>query len=200
MSRFQHSMESDQHGTGPMFLAIEREVIGRAPDLDPFSSEEFNRFVGAARIITEQQNAWRTPWHPRLAAPRHLLTSPVVRLDSEEVWHVNPHGSHDGQNVSRAWIALNEYRRRGAFRTAFWVGFNTEQLARLQRLKITHPLRELTLVPPGRQSYRESSTMEISKQPKYASYLTCMSSCPDTRRRFIEVASRHGYVINGGSW
>lgn len=99
MSRFQHSMESDQHGTGPMFLGIEQEVVGRAPDLDPFSSEEFNCFVGAARIITEQQNAWRTPWHPALPAP-----------------------------------------------------------------------------------------------------LTCMSSCPDTRRRFVQVASRHGYVINGGSW
>lgn len=190
-----------EHGTGPEILGVEREVFGDRIDLDPFSSATFNRYVGAARIITAQQNAWQTPWHPLLPPPRQLRTDRTTLAPgvSREHWHVNPPGSHDGSNVARAWWSLVEYWRRGAFRAAFYVGFNIEQLSRLQRVgAATHPLRLPTLVFSYRYGYREEKTLQIQEQPDRASFLTLLTTNHQLLDRFEAAAQGLGHVINGG--
>lgn len=197
-SRVSKRPEKSEHGTGPDMLEIERKVIDRC-DLDPFTSETFNLYVGAARIITEEMNAWATPWHPDLPAPNHFHDDDRRLSYSVEVWHINPPGDAQGENVPRAWRTLLEYQRRGAFRAAWWVGFSLDHLGRLQRVGApTHPLRLPTLVFHTRKSYRDEKTLELQGQPDRSSYLTLLTSEWRLLELFEAAAQGHGHVINEG--
>lgn len=191
--------ESPLHGTGPEFVGLEHEVIGDVPDLDPFSSARFNVYVRARRIITEEQDAWATRWHPEAPPPHRLLTDAArPAAPSSEVWHINPPGDRSGENVARAWCAVAEYHRRRCFRAAWWVGFNLEQLSRLQRVGArSHPLQHATLVPQKRYGYRNHDTLKIAHGTNHASFLTLITRDETLIRRFAAIGSELGHVING---
>lgn len=53
------SSESNEWFTPPRYIELVKQVFdGGYIDLDPFSSEEANKIVGARRIFTEKDSAW----------------------------------------------------------------------------------------------------------------------------------------------
>lgn len=197
----QHSSATPEHGSPPEFVELAHNTYG-VPDVDPASSPAWNGLVRARRIITAEENGLRTPWFEGAPPPLELRTNPMrapVALKAYTVF-LNPPGEPTGDLVAQFWFALTEYYRLGWISAGIWIGFNVEQLARLQRTGApTHPLAEVTLVPANRKGYRITPT-KINPQPPHASFVTLLARPAPTRKRFAAYAAELGYVVNGDRW
>jgi len=194
----QHSTVTDEHGSPSEFVELARAVYGD-PDLDPASSPEWNGLIRAKRIITEAEGFWQTPWVEGAPAPNRLKTTPTKPpwVSGGITVLFNPPGDRKGVQVSRAWWALAEYFELGWVRSAVFIGFNVEQLSRLQRVDArTHPLQHVTLVPSSRHNYRTSATT-IGTDAPHASFVTLLSRSPREIAIFAAQASLLGHVVNG---
>lgn len=193
----QHTMESAEHGSPPAFVDLARRTMGGI-DLDPMSSERWNRRVGAKRFITKEQSAFRTPWTDGAPIVLELRTNPVRGFGERLRVFLNPAGDKSGDVVAQAWFGLTTLYVREWVSSAIWVGFNVEQLARLQRVGApTHPLAEMTLVPPERTDYIDELTDRAQKDAPHASFVTLLSRDPRERERFAGLAGQLGHVVNG---
>jgi hypothetical protein len=204
----QHSCATPEHGTPAKIIDLARATLGGI-DLDPASSPQWNRFVCARRIITAKQNGLHTPWFTGAPAPLRLGT------DKTEPWclptclelgtrpprntvFLNPPGDKRGELVARFWCALAEYYRRYWVTSAIWVGFNVEQLARLQRVgAVSHPLEHTTLIPRERIAYRDTPTT-IGEDPSHASFVTLLSDSASEIETFAALGSELGHVVYCG--
>jgi hypothetical protein len=198
----QHSMLSDDHGTPPEFVAIARAVLGIV-DLDPTSSEKWNRTICATRIITAEQNALVTPWFEGAPAPSELVTdrrvAPAHHIRGRTF--CNFPNDKRGKLVARLWTTLVEYYFRGWVTCAVYVGFSVEQLSRLQRVGArAHPLVWPTCIPRSRHNYLDGDALELQEDAPHASFLTLLSRDRDQVERFTAFASELGTVVNGDRW
>lgn len=194
----QHSMLTDEHGSPPEFVELAHAVYGD-PDLDPASSPEWNGLVRAKRIITAHEDFWRTEWAEGAVSPNRLKTLGRARPPHRDAVTVlfNPPSDPKGRHVARAWWALTEYFELGWVRAAIYIGFNVEQLSRLQRVEArTHPLQHVTLVPSNRHNYRTSATT-IGTDAPHASFVTLLSRSSREIAIFAAQASLLGHVVNG---
>lgn len=200
--RAQHSSETPEHGSPPEFVQLAHDTYG-LPDVDPASSPAWNGLVRARRVITAEENGLRTPWFVGAPAPLELRTNPVRPPEALAIRFtvfLNSPGEPTGDLVTEFWFAIAEYYRLGWLRAGIWIGFNVEQLARLQRVGAhTHPLAEMTLVPAKRRGYRITPT-KVNPQPPHASFVTLLSQDSLTRKRFNAYGSELGYVVNGDRW
>jgi hypothetical protein len=106
----QHSAATDSWGTPPQIVKASRGTLGGI-DVDPFTDEYWNKHcVQAPLIYTAERSAF----------------DPNIVWERGARWHVNSPG---GQ-VREAWELTYEHWKHGG--SAFWVGFNLEQLAYLQ--------------------------------------------------------------------
>lgn len=191
------------HGTPPEYVRLMREVFGRDPDLDPASHPKWNDGIGARRIITEEMDARVSPWFDGAPLPNRLRTDRRIRPAGERgaLVHCNPPNDHDGSLVAFFWIACVEYYLRGWAESVFFVGFNVEQLARLQRIGArSSPLRHPTIVAAARPRYLDGQTLQPQAQPMHASFLTLLSSNPREIQTFASLGKELGDVINGDRW
>ena len=197
MKNAAHSMATCEHGTPPEFVDVAHDVMGGI-DLDPASSPTWNRFVQAKRIITAEQGFQRTPWTDGAPTILELRTNPIEGFGEQLRVIFNPPGDKRGELVALAWFGLTWLFRRGWVSSAIWIGFNVEQLARLQRVDAaTHPLAEMTLVPPTRPNFRSEHTLKIQEDAAHAGFVTLLSRDPLERERFAGAAGALGYVVNG---
>ncbi len=196
----QHSSDTPEHGTPPKFVELVHATFGR-PSVDPCSSAEWNRLVGAHRVITESENGLHTPWFIGAPAPNRMLTNTAEAPEHHGCWTamVNPPGERTGELVARFWCALAEYFHRRWCTSGIWIGFNVEQLARLQRVGArSHPLQHVTLVPAKRENYRPSPrSLDVGEDAPHASFVTLLSRDPLEIERFVALGSQLGHVING---
>jgi hypothetical protein len=194
----QHSSDTAEHGSPPEFVELAHATFGE-PDLDPASGPEWNGLVRARRVITKAENFWRTPWVEGAPAPRKLRTDwrkPPPDIGGITVFF-NPPGERSGVLVARAWWALDGYFRLGWVRSAIWIGFNVEQLSRLQRVGArSHPLEHVTLIPRTRHDYRVDAET-IGDQAPHASFVTLLTRDAREIETFAALASQLGHVING---
>jgi hypothetical protein len=204
----QHSMETDEHGSPPEFVELARETMGGI-DVDPASSPEWNRNVGATRIITKQQNGLRTPWFPDAPPPIRLRTSmarphvpavcggvEVKRAPRRVI--LNPPGDPRGALVAAFWFAITEYFHLGWMTAGVWIGFNVEQLSRLQRVGArSHPLEHVTLVPAKRHNYVDGETGKLQEDAPHASFVTLLTRNPREVETFAAIGGQYGCIVNG---
>jgi hypothetical protein len=170
------------------------------PDLDPASSPAWNDLLQARRIITAEDDALVTPWCAGAPAPNRLLTDRRMAPSGHRCTvALNPPGDPRGELVAAFWRTLVAYYFRGWVTAAVWVGFNVEQLSRLQRVGArSHPLRHPTCVPRDRIAYRSSLT-DLGEQPPHASFVTLLSREPRQIETFAALGSDLGCVTNGTS-
>jgi hypothetical protein len=194
----QHSMLTDEHGSPPEFVDLARYAMGGI-DLDPASSPEWNRLVGAHRIITKKQNGLRTPWFDGAPAVLDLRTNPK-RAPSDHVngrVFLNSPSDKRGVKVAQFWFGIVELWQLGWVTAGVYVGFTVEQLSRLQRVGAsTHPLAEVTLVPETRHDYRNTPTT-LGEDAPHASFVTLLSRNRHEIERFAALGSKLGFVVNG---
>jgi hypothetical protein len=193
-----HSAATAQHGTPPSLIALIHGTFGGPPDLDPASSPAWNDLMQARRIITADEDALVTPWCDGAPAPNRLGTDRRIAPAGHAMTvALNPPGDPRGELVAAFWRVLVEYYLRRWVTAAIWVGFNVEQLSRLQRVGArSHPLRHPTCVPAERIPYRQSLT-ELGEDPPHASFLTLLSREPRQIETFAALGSELGSVVNG---
>ena len=198
----QHTSATDQHGSPPEFVLLAHKTMGGV-DVDPASSPAWNALVRATRVIGEAEDGTRTPWFAGAPKPAHAVEM-VARRTAYQLppralrrVFINPPGSRDGELVALFWRALAAYVALGWCTSAVWIGFNLEQLARLQRVgACSHPLLHTTLMPAKRAGYRpDPRSLAIDPQPPHASFVTLLSANRDERALFTSLARKLGHVI-----
>jgi hypothetical protein len=192
-----HSAVTAEHGSPPEFVELAYEVMGGI-DLDPASSPAWNRTIRAARIITAEENGLRTPWVAGAPSVLQLRTQPVPGFGERVRVLVNPPGDKRGELVAEFWFGVTEYFRLRWISSAIWIGFNVEQLSRLQRVGApTSPLREMTLVPSERKNYLDERTGRQQADAPHASFVTLLTRDTRERERFAGLGAALGDVVNG---
>lgn len=192
-----HLSISPEQGSPPVFVELAHAVMGGI-DLDPASSPAWNRNVGATRIITAAENGLRTPWVAGAPSVLELRTRPVPGFGERVRVLVNPPGDKRGELVAEFWYGVTTYFALRWISSAIWIGFNVEQLSRLQRVGApTSPLREMTLVPEERKNYIDERTGREQSDAPHASFVTLLTRDPRERERFAGLAGRLGDVVNG---
>ena len=190
----QHLSKSEDWGTPPTLIRLERQVLGRI-DLDPASSEEWNFTIGAARYIDAATNGLVTAWVPGAPRPNELDAN---ALRPEAGWdmrvHLNPPGDKRGLRVAAFWCALTGYYDLGWVTAACYVGFSLEQMSRLQRVGARFsPCAFPSLIPDERVPYMRTPDVQ-SSQPGHASFLTLLSRSRIDVERFCDLGSELGEV------
>lgn len=181
----QHMSNTDNWGTPRHLVELGRESLGGRIDLDPASNAYWNETIGAARIITAEQDGLTTPWNTGKA--------PITVF-------INPPGDKFGKLVPAFWRVLIENFRSGRIEHAYWVGFSLEQLPRLQTMN-GHAMGVLdfpTMIPPHRECFLvqdpEGGLAKAATQPGHGNYVTFISSSSDAKRAFRRLAGRLGKV------
>lgn len=201
MNTAQHLLKTHDHGSPPEFVELGRATIG-IPDVDPASSEKWNRGIRARRIIDEVENGIRTPWFPGAPSPlqaRSRSLPPLIGSSHKPgtVW-LNPPNDKRGDLVAAFWWALARYFKLGWATSAIYIGFNVEQLSRLQRVSAdSHPLEHVTLVPARRADYIDGGSMRLQEDAPHASFVTLLSRSPREIETFACLGGKLGHVING---
>lgn len=195
----QHSTITDEHGTPPPFVRLARETMGRV-DLDPASSPQFNAAIGATRIITAEEDFRRTAWFRGAPAPRDLRRDPRRPGAGDETGTAlfNPPGDRRGELVADAWCLLTDHFHLRWVTSAIYVGFNVEQLSRLQRVGArSHPLQHVTLIPRERENYVSGETGKLQEDAPHASFVTLLTRSRREIETFVALGTELGHVVNG---
>lgn len=166
------SAASAEWGTPKAVVALQHLVFGGPADLDPASSDYWNRHTfQAKRFYDQRQNGLKQPWFGNVAE--------------------NPPDKTEGMDrgVVRAfWEKGLHHWRRGEVDALFWVGFSLEQLVSLQSSPM-HPLQFVTVVPCARLAYLArppgGGPPTPGASPTHGSYLTLL---PSSRSRTVAQA------------
>lgn len=198
----QRTSRTDRHGTPRAVIDLARAVLGRI-DLDPFSADEWNVVVGADRILTAKDDAYRCAWFPLAAMASHVLTDANRCGSGDAEPHtalVNPPGSMDGANVKRAWLLTEWHHRTGWLGGGvLWVSFSTHQLQTTQQSGAARSMLSFPLcIPSSRLAYQSAPGVR-GAQPPHPSALVLLPSLDraeaDRQRQiFALVAGRLGEV------
>jgi hypothetical protein len=85
-----HSRESNEWYTPKAWANLSRQVMDGPIDLDPASCEEANRYIGAAHILTREDDGLSKPW----IAERVFVNPPGgVKADKEKGIEGEPGGA-----------------------------------------------------------------------------------------------------------
>lgn len=162
-----HSHASPRWGTPSHILDAARRALVSPIDLDPASSQEFNRLVGAKYVLTEDDNGLTTPW-PDVSTV--LLNPP-------------------GGLVKPFWDRLVTYLLAHPTSRAIWVGFSVEQLCTLTGRQ-AHPLDFPTCLLRKRLSFTRPDGSTFGS-PTHGNYITGLNVPPAL---FRSVFDPLGYV------
>lgn len=146
-----HSATTPRWGTPPEIIELARQLMGFI-HLDPASSEEFNYYVRALMIYTEQSNG----------------------LFPECEWTGNIFVNPPGGLVNEFWDRLIKEYQAGNIQKAVWIGFSVEQLCTLAD-KDLHPIDFDICILRKRLSFlREDLTP--GRGPSHGNYI-CALGC-----------------------
>ncbi len=176
-----HSAKTPNWGTTQWVIEAARELLGWTIDLDPGSSHEFNQYVLASRIITEQDNALIQDWY------EWACFGMEVKPLSISVF-VNPPGGL----VNEFWRKLIAGYHAGQFSRCFWVGFSVEQLCTMAS-EDTHPLDYSTCVLRKRLSFIKPDGSK-GGAPSHGNYVTALGV---DHTAFMRLFTQHGKVTRG---
>lgn len=168
----QHSSATGVWGTARELVDLARATLGGI-DLDPFTDAAWNAIVGADRIITAREDAFRCAWFDEGPTAREILAGDLTAWETPArpaTAIVNGPGDPTGDAIKRAW-RLTEWHHRAGFLGGgcIWIAFNVGQLQTLQnsgapRSLLSFPL----LITSSRVRYVESPATERARLAKLA--------------------------------
>lgn len=152
-----HLSKTAEWGTPPEMLAVARALLGGTIDLDPCSSAEWNKTVGAKWILTKEDDALSKEWH----------TQP----DGEWVRSVfvNPPGDRSGTLPRAFYKRLIHHVEHTVQGAGVFLGFNLNHLAFLDDFWPVY-------IPKKRPRFiRPDGTP--GKQPTHFAFLQAIGEC-----------------------
>ena len=155
-----HLSKTAEWGSPSRLVEIAHLVLPGGVDLDPASSDFWNRMVRARRFIDVHEDGLLADWSPD--------GFPVTVF-------LNPPGDQTGQLVKDFWNRLASKWLTGEVRSAVWVGFNLEQLTYLQDHRVSPPGLP-TCIPRNRIPYRrfEDGIAREVDDPTHGSFFTLL--------------------------
>lgn len=195
----QHSSATFEWGSPERCVELGRQVVG-GYDVDPASSEHWNKTIRALMILTKKQDGRCTPWVPGSPAPHKLVAQRRVARPKRFTAWVNSPNEDDGELVAFYWRTLAGYFELRWITSAIWFGFSVEQLSRLQRVGApSDPLQHITCIP-CRRLHCQNRRGPKKKQPGHASYITLLTDSRAEVDRFVARFGELGRVIEGERW
>lgn len=171
-----HSSETDQWFTPEWVINGVKEVLGRI-DLDPASSVEANKVVGASNILTEEQDGLTSEW----------IGSNIF---------INPPGGKI-KNQSQAilfWMRLMKHLDEGKLDHAIYLAFSVEALQTSQN-KDCKAIGEFPFCVPNKR-IKFVSPEGIKNSPSHANMIVYVPGKVDSSKKFSEVFNKYGTIIN----
>ena len=166
-----HSNLSQEWGTPEIVLDAVREVFGGGIDLDPASSAEANKYVGAARVFTKEDNG------------------PVNRLWWGDVFVNPPSGRPDRKSLSlpeQFWEVMKGNLKN--IDQGIYLGYNLELLRMcdgILQFPICVPDKRLKFVPLAGQK---------AGSPQHGNFITYVPGTVDRTDMFLNAFSKIGAV------
>jgi hypothetical protein len=173
-----HVDENTEWQTPEWLAAAATELMGGI-DLDPASSKEANRTIGASKFYTRTDDGLTKRWSIDGYPSKVFLNPP-------------------GRQVPEFWDKLIEEWDANRVLTAFWVGFNVDHL-RWMLTKTRHPFEFYVCIPRSRIKFVHP-VADGKKKPSCANYLVWLpdEDCNENWHRFCEVMGKYGRCIRGG--
>lgn len=168
----QHSSATGVWGTARELVDLARATLGGI-DLDPFTDAAWNAIVGADRIITAREDAFRCAWFDEGPTAREILAGDLTAWETPArpaTAIVNGPGDPSGDAIKRAWRLTEWYHRNGFLGGGcIWIAFNVGQLQTLQNAGAPRSLLSFPLlIASSRVRYLESPATAASRARKLA--------------------------------
>lgn len=168
----QHSSATGVWGTARELVDLARATLGGI-DLDPFTDAAWNAIVGADRIITAREDAFRCAWFDEGPTAREILAGDLTAWETPArpaTAIVNGPGDPSGDAIKRAWRLTEWYHHNGFLAGgAVWIAFNVGQLQTLQNAGAPRSLLSFPLlITSSRVRYVESPATERARLAKLA--------------------------------
>lgn len=191
----QHSSATGVWGTARELVDLARATLGWI-DLDPFTDAAWNATIGADRIITAREDAFRCAWFDDGPSAREILAGDLT------VWNlprhaataiVNGPGDPSGDVIKRAWRLTEWYHRNGFLAGgAIWIAFNVGQLQTLQNAGAPRSLLSFPLlITSSRVRYLESPATAAERERKLAEVERALRKATGARAKALRAkASR----------
>ena len=139
----QHSSATNEHPTPPEVVEPARRLLGRF-DLDPASTPEINRTIGADKIFTIADDGLAQTWGGSV-----FLNPPGGRLKLIDGRWVPVKAGAAESSMKVWWDALARKWGNGEVRAAFFVGFTLEILRTSQSCRF--PIQAFPRCYPARR-------------------------------------------------
>lgn len=174
----QHSMRTDKWHTPGHIAEMVRDVLGGI-DLDPASSPDANRLVGAKTIITKQDDALTCMWPTQ---PEGVSV------------YLNPPGGKIGNKSQTVlfWERLMEFRREGELRHAIFAMFSIEGLQTTQQ--IYPPAIAFPFCVPSKRVRWIKPGDSTKQSPSHANAFVYVPGWLDASETFRHIFSTIGIV------
>ncbi len=191
----QHSSATGVWGTARELVDLARATLGGI-DLDPFTDAAWNAIVGADRIITAREDAFRCAWFDEGPTAREILAGDLTAWETPArpaTAIVNGPGDPSGDAIKRAWRLTEWYHRNGFLAGgAVWIAFNVGQLQTLQNAGAPRSLLSFPLlIASSRVRYLESPATAASRARKLADVERALRKATGARaKRLRAQASR----------
>lgn len=183
----QHSAQKSTWYTPPEILVAARRVLGPI-DLDPASDEFGNRRVGAARIITAEEDGLATPW---LLAGQSVVTVWMNPPGRKARKKGEPAGPEHRPLPSLFWNRLMLVKEQGRLRHAIVAAFSLEQF---QTIQGSWPMALFPFCIPERRVSWDPPEGQEAGSPTHASAFVYVPGKIDRTLEFETEFSRFGAV------
>lgn len=182
-----HSAKSAEHGTPVEIVESARKVLDYI-DLDPASSDEFNKVVKAIRYFTKEDSGLDHGWY---GANVFLNPPGTCGFGEDGLTTVcRNKKACSCKLVTKFWSKLNREYSNASFGHGIWIGFSIEQLRSLQKVGWIHPLAFPTCFPSKRMKF-------AGNNPTHANYITYIGNSSFGIERFVEEFKQYGIVQTG---
>lgn len=173
----QHSSETDQWFTPIEIINRVKEVLGEI-NLDPASSIEANKRVGAQNIITVEQNSLISEW----SGGSIFLNPPGGKLKNKS-------------NMVLFWQKLMEHKERGLLKEAIFLAFSLEALQSTQG-KDCSSIGEFTLCIPKKRIAFDKPDGTKGSVPSHSNVIVYIPGTVNNRDKFVKAFETLGIIIN----
>lgn len=189
-----HSSKSEEHYSPETVVVPAQETLGRI-DLDPASTPEANRLIGAKNIFTKEDDGLEQEWHGRI-----YLNPPGGAFRKRRTIEDPGRYGYTRSRQALWWLKLMVEMERGHVDGAIFVGFSIELLQSAQSLKCLLPTDAPLCVPRKRipfDAWKEGGRIS-QKQPSHANVIVLVPSPSDVKlvERFQRAFGPSGAVFN----
>lgn len=198
MSNAQHSSESGEHFTPPVYVEAGRGTLEEI-DLDPASCKRANdRIVKAKSFFTKRDNGFEKPWFGRvfLNPPGGLCDDQgrtVVRIKGVKGYFYEDGTRFTGRpqsSICAWWYRFIEEKETGRMTAGIFVGFSLELVMTSQRMGSILGKADALCFPSKRIKFFAPlgvSDVQEGTQPTHANVIAYMGPNPeDFAERFAQ--------------